>query len=428
MPKNNLFVPVGATADLKDFFEVEPEGALKASVVYSVPEGAPVTIDKNGILTATGNSLGNITLTLAAKNNPEISKSILVRTFDTPNNEEPENSINPDSKVYMFKGSFEEFTSLASAGGACSWNPVNNSISGLITNQALLYFQTPPVNSGVTAENGHLHFKYYLSNVDADKMDYVHAFVELTSNGLDHRERTWEGLVNLNPKVGWNEADLALKDASPNSAGDGDIDLSSVNFIRFKIPSAISDGAGAVQIKEIFLYEEDAPVQITIDGDMSDWAKVQGGSAGNHASFKIASDDEYIYCYSHRATTGRYSDIWGGTGYIYVAFDLDNNAETGAGTVWGNGPYEFVGYISPYGGSASEPAIVEAPGTDSETNNQPAPYNLKNVLCKGVVDENGAQVEFRIPRTDIPAIPSTAITVKAWGNKDLDKVELSCTL
>lgn len=252
IPKQNIFVPIGKSVDLKDFYEVKPADALKTSVTFTPEANAGYTVDKNGILTATGT--GSVKVHIASKKNPSVEKVIVVRTAATPNNEEPATSIDPANKVYLFKGSLEEFNGLVSAGGACSWNPINNSISGLISNQALIYFQAPPVNSGVTLENGHLHFKYYLSNVDADKMDFANAFVELTSGGLDKNERSWTGLVqlNLNAKVGWNEADLALKDSS-NSSAEGDIDLSKVNFIRFKVPSTIS-GDGAVQIKEIFLY------------------------------------------------------------------------------------------------------------------------------------------------------------------------------
>ena len=163
---------------------------------------------------------------------------------------------------------------------------------------------------------------------------------------------------------------------------------------------------------------------ITIDGDMSDWDDIEGVSDGNYGMFKAASDDDYLYFYSWRNTGGRYSDIWGDkSGYIYLGFDLDGD-ETNGESLWGNGPYDFVGVLYPYAGTADAPAFSEAPGADCV----PANYTLANTFCKGYADENGAYVEYRIPRADLPAIPSTPITIKSWGNKDLTKVTLICTL
>ena len=163
---------------------------------------------------------------------------------------------------------------------------------------------------------------------------------------------------------------------------------------------------------------------ITIDGDMSDWANIEGVSDGNYGMFKAASDDQYLYFYAWRNTGGRYTDIWGERqGYIYLGFDLDGD-ETNGEELWGNGPYDFVGVIYPYAGSAAAPAFSENPGDACAPSN----YTLANVFCKGVADENGAYVEFRIPRADLPTIPNAPITIKSWGNKDLTKVTLTCTL
>ena len=58
----------------------------------------------------------------------------------------------------------------------------------------------------------------------------------------------------------------------------------------------------------------------------------------------------------------------------------------------------------------------------------PDNYTVANVQVKGYVDENGAYLEYSIPRSDLPAIPSTPVTVTSWGNKDLSKVTLTATL
>lgn len=166
---------------------------------------------------------------------------------------------------------------------------------------------------------------------------------------------------------------------------------------------------------------------ITIDGDVTEWNTITGTSNGSHTSFKATSDEKYLYFYSYRSSsTSRYGEIWGHhQGYIYIALDLDNNMSTGSGSISGNGPYEFIGYIHPYGGSSAEPAIATS---DIPQTASPSPYTLSNVSCSGAVDGDGVAIEFSIPRADLPTIPGTPITVYSWGNKDLSKATLSCTL
>ena len=171
-----------------------------------------------------------------------------------------------------------------------------------------------------------------------------------------------------------------------------------------------------------------AEVNITIDGDFSDWDAVQGVSNGTHASFKVASDDEYVYFYSHRGTGGRYGEIWGGGGYIYVGFNLDGDDSTGE-TLNGKGPYEFVFFVSPYGGSADAPAIADDfTELGYGASCLPSTCSIDNVFGKGAVTEDGAIIEFRVPRADMPSIPASEITVYSTGNKDLATVSITCTL
>ena len=168
------------------------------------------------------------------------------------------------------------------------------------------------------------------------------------------------------------------------------------------------------------------PTGITIDGNMSDWNAIQGVTQGNH-TFKAFADAEYLYFYSCRAKDSRYSEIWNDDkskgGYIYLGMDLDGDETTGE-SLWGNGPYEFVGVLYPFKGTAEAPVFNEAPGDACV----PSTCTLEHVLCKGVVSDKGAEIEYRIPRADLPAIPTTAITIKSWGNKDLGKAVLTTTL
>ena len=170
--------------------------------------------------------------------------------------------------------------------------------------------------------------------------------------------------------------------------------------------------------------EEPGPVEITIDGNMADWTSVKGATEGNH-TLKVAADKDYLYVYSFRANTGRYSQIWGGEGYIYLAFELDGNPDNGE-TLNSNGPFDFIGFIFPYGGTADAPAITEAAGQGGES--LPAPYTLANVVCKGYADATGAYVEYKVPRADLPAFPATPVTITSWGNKDMGKAVLTTTI
>ncbi len=167
-----------------------------------------------------------------------------------------------------------------------------------------------------------------------------------------------------------------------------------------------------------------ATTGITIDGDMSDWEAIEGVSNGNHGMFKAASDADNLYFYTWRTTEGRFGDLWGaGKGYVYFAFDLDGD-ETNGVSLNSNGPYDFIGFIYCFGGTPESPVIEITADGDCA----PAGYTVANVTVKGIVDETGAKLEYSIPRADLPTIPNTPITITSWGNKDLAKVVLNCTL
>ena len=170
--------------------------------------------------------------------------------------------------------------------------------------------------------------------------------------------------------------------------------------------------------------EQPASPSITIDGDMSDWAGIEGATGeGINAAFKVASDADNLYFYVKR-TTERMSEIWGGNAYHYYTFDLDNNPETGE-ELWGNGPYDLLLVIYPYAGSADAPDFgIAASGTVV-----PSGYTVAHAVIKGVVTDSGVETEIAVPRADLPAIPSTPVTVYSWSNKGGgDKLEVTCTL
>lgn len=236
--------------------------------------------------------------------------------------------------------------------------------------------------------------------------------------------------ASLDLKVG-QTADLKVKYNPENATEKPAIEWSSSNAAVAAVANgkvtAVAAGEAVITAKagdkkaeaRVVVSQEAQPSGIIdIDGDFSDWAAIPGVSEGSYGMFKVVMDDNYIYFYTWRTTEGRYADIWEKNGYVYIGMDLDLNMETGE-TLWGNGPYEFVGVLYPFGGTKDAPAIDEAPGADC----LPETATLANVICKGVIDAEGAKIEYRIPRADLPAIPEI-FDVYSWGNKDLSKVRL----
>ena len=164
---------------------------------------------------------------------------------------------------------------------------------------------------------------------------------------------------------------------------------------------------------------------ISIDGDMSEWAGVEGTTVGNH-TVKVESDATNLYVYSSRTNaSGDYAAIWGGGGYVYVVLDLDNDSTTGSGDIYGN-TGEFVGLLYPYAGSSASPAFNESP--TSSWNASPSPYSVASVALKGVESSGTATIELSIPRANLPTLPSTPFTIKVWGNKGMSTVSLTHVL
>ena len=170
---------------------------------------------------------------------------------------------------------------------------------------------------------------------------------------------------------------------------------------------------------------------ITIDGDMTDWKDVVGGTSGTH-TFKIAADENNLYFYHKR---DKKDALWANSdgpeetrtygGYLYVGFDLDGNAENGE-ILNTNGPFDYIFFVTPYTGTAEAPAIAE----DFTTLGygaacKPDTATMEHVVGKGVITSDAVEVEYSIPRADMPEIPTTAIKIDAWGNKSLSHVILN---
>ena len=205
-----------------------------------------------------------------------------------------------------------------------------------------------------------------------------------------------------------------------------DIQDDGYNTLGFLPNAGPEPGPMALVVKNGTEPPAEPTIEIAIDGDFSDWALIEGVSNGAYGMFKAYSDADNLYFYTYRTTDGRYSALWGGSGYIYLGFDLDGNPENGV-ELNSNGPYDFIGFFYPYGGTAEAPDFIDAPGVNGGWAPEEG-YTLANMKCKGVANEKGAYIEYSIPRKDLPTIPGTPITITTWGNKDMNKVQLTCTL
>ena len=163
---------------------------------------------------------------------------------------------------------------------------------------------------------------------------------------------------------------------------------------------------------------EAAESAITIDGDFSDWADIEGATGESvSAALKVTSDEKFIYFYYERNST-RMADLWNGSGYVYLCFDLDNNESTGV-ELWGNGPYEILCVIYPYADNA---IAIAAEGTAV-----PEGCTVANAKVAGAIAD-GVAFECSIPRADLLAMPEGPVNVGAWSNKGGTKINVSCTL
>ena len=170
---------------------------------------------------------------------------------------------------------------------------------------------------------------------------------------------------------------------------------------------------------------------ITIDGDMSDWADIEGATSdGVYKSLKATNDDEFFYIYSMR-NKKRGNELWGSNkGYYYYDFDMDDNPETGDYAEGSHGNFEAWMYLYLFGGTADAPDFWESPKGDGK----PSSSVIADVLCKGVVDDNPEvdgliETEVRIPRANLPAVEKgQTISITSWGNKDANLMKVTITV
>ena len=248
-----VFLPAGKTIDLTEWFDVTPAGAVKSAVQYYYADGAPISVDLAGKVTADGNT-GSIAVTIVARNDENIKATIYVRTGPVVG-DEPATSA-PADAMYLFKDSFADFSALRAVGGAATWNPFNGAIAALPGGGASghnIYFRPQPVNSGLTKENGHLYFKWYIK--DVTKLVSGSGQVELTSSdNPDAQEMNWSTSFIANCHNGWNEVDLAFADATDIAA---DFNPNNINWFRFFNQTTVGseDPYEVAMVKDVCVYK-----------------------------------------------------------------------------------------------------------------------------------------------------------------------------
>ena len=162
---------------------------------------------------------------------------------------------------------------------------------------------------------------------------------------------------------------------------------------------------------------------IVIDGDMSDWAEIEGtlNKSGNIMEVKGSADDDYIYVYVKRAKSGRWAQLWNETvtdaGYYYFDFDLDNKPDTGDYAEHENGNFECWSYLYLFG-SVIDDFIEEPTGGTKGMSISGVKSAGSFTGSKEVSDDGVIEVEVAFPRANLPAITANTIAVSVWGNKD----------
>ena len=179
------------------------------------------------------------------------------------------------------------------------------------------------------------------------------------------------------------------------------------------------------QVETSFTIPPAAPISISIDGNMSDWAKVPGvTTSGIIKSFKMWNDNTNFYFYNACEPGSRGAELWAGGGYYYYDFNLDNNDATGSYMEDSRGPYEATVAIFPFAGTSSEPVIAFV----KDYLNQG--MTTTGISLDGAIATDLLEVEFSIPRANFDTQVSAGdiITVYNWRSKGGNSTTLTYTV
>ena len=157
--------------------------------------------------------------------------------------------------------------------------------------------------------------------------------------------------------------------------------------------------------------------KITIDGVYSEWSSI-GGTETPDAICKVMKvtsdlDNYYIYLVSD-ATKRALTESYGySSGYFYLDFDLDNNAETGSYTEE-QGKFEAFTYLRLFKSDGTTITLSDGPDYVSTSNG----VSSSGIESKGSVSDGLMYFEIKIPRANLPAVASgQPIRILSWRSK-----------
>lgn len=163
---------------------------------------------------------------------------------------------------------------------------------------------------------------------------------------------------------------------------------------------------------------------ITIDGDMSDWSGIDAFSSeatGRIREWKIKTDEFNVFVYV-KLRKDRV-DI---TRELYIGFDIDNNAESGTSSTYGDLPVGLDAYakVIPYTNESGASTLMPVHGLDanSKTWNSSASVTGNVEVWdyddgSAIAEANNVFIECRIPRAalNLP-VAGTSISVNISYN------------
>ena len=173
------------------------------------------------------------------------------------------------------------------------------------------------------------------------------------------------------------------------------------------------------------------PGNITVDGDISDWASVAAFETGKSriVEWKAASDDKNVYFLFKVAKAEiPFNNGYTWEPYIFTGFDTDNNAATGAagGAALGDG-FEAQASVYPWTGD-TEGSPEMYTGERAETRIEcPVGTAVGTPAYAGKFEGDFAYLEVSVPLDKI-GNPTGKITVKhslSWQVVDAQEITLS---
>lgn len=196
----------------------------------------------------------------------------------------------------------------------------------------------------------------------------------------------------------------------------------------------------------------DTPASIKVDGDLSDWASIEGVEAGSFKEFKYASDSDNLYLYfkikrskiiaakaDDPAGSGQFPFNW--RRYIAFGINTDANDETGTAVTFagmnipgceaGCNFYPFRGSATSAGGTDGVQIVngVEQQGGISTNITSSVPDGAEDkVTVFGQVDDEFVYLEAEIGRAKIgsPAAGKAKIQLSlAWDLTDIMEITLN---